>query len=127
MPEQRGAVYHRQRLVEALKEQIGIILEGELADPRIGLCVVTEIVIAPGGKAARVLVQVEGTEEEQQETMEGLNAARGYIRVSVREAMGVRHTPELTFHLDQSEQMSGRINELLGRVEKRKKKTEGDG
>lgn len=121
MIENRSAAHHRSRLTEALKEQITIILEGELADPRIGLCTVTEIVFAPGGKAARVLVQAEGTEDEQRETMEGLTAARAYIRVSVREALGVRQVPELTFHQDLSEKFGGRINELLGRVEKRKK------
>ena len=78
-------------MADALKEQFAIILEGELADPRIGLCNVSEIVYAPGGKAARVLVQVEGTEEEQRETIAGLTAARGYIRTSVRDAMGKRH------------------------------------
>ncbi|HUR36449.1 MAG TPA: 30S ribosome-binding factor RbfA [Terriglobales bacterium] len=122
MIENRGAAHHRERMAEALKEQITIILEGELADPRIGLCNVSEIVYAPGGKSARVLVQVEGTEEEQRETIEGLTAARAYIRTSVRDAIGKRHVPELTFHLDRSEQLGGRINELLDRVEKRARK-----
>lgn len=109
-------------MAEALKEQITIVLEGELADPRIGLCHVSEIVYAPGGKAARVLIQAEGTEDEQRETIAGLMAARGYIRTSVRDAIGKRHVPELTFHLDQSQKIGGRIDELLHRVEKRSKK-----
>jgi len=122
MTENRSAAYHRERLAEALKEQIAIVIEGELADPRIGLATVTEIVIAPGGKAARVLVQAVGSEEEQQQTLEGLTAARAYVRSSVREALGLRHAPELTFHLDHSMEFGGRIDQLLHRVEKRAKK-----
>jgi ribosome-binding factor A len=33
--------------------------------------------------------------------------------------------PELTFHLDRSRRVTGRIEELLGRVEKRAKKKQG--
>jgi ribosome-binding factor A len=29
--------------------------------------------------------------------------------------MGVRHVPELTFHLDRTDRMTARIDELLGR------------
>lgn len=122
MTERRGASHHRERVAEALREQVDIILEGELRDPRIGLCHVTEVVMAPGGKAARVLINVTGSDEEAEATMEGLTAARAWIRSEVRVALGVRHVPELTFHLDRSEQVTGRIDQLLGRVKKRERK-----
>ena len=122
MPVNRSAEHHRERLVEALREEIDAIIEGELTDPRIGLCYVTEIVMAPGGKAARVLVNVDGTDEEGDATIEGLSAARGYIRTTVRDRLGKRHVPELTFHQDKSQQIEGRIDELLHRVEKRQRK-----
>ena len=52
MPEQRGKQHHLERLSEALKEEIGAIIEGELGDPRVGLCNVTEVLLAPDGKCA---------------------------------------------------------------------------
>jgi len=36
--------------------------------------------------------------------------------------MGVRHVPDLTFAIDRSEKMTGRMEELLGRMRKREKK-----
>ena len=42
MPEDRGREYHRERLREALREEIWALLEGELRDPRIGLASVNE-------------------------------------------------------------------------------------
>ncbi len=120
MPENRNAAHHRDRVVEALKDEITTILEGELADPRIGLCTVKEVILAPGGRAARVLVQVDGDETEGDETIQGLSAARAFIRAEVRVRLGKRHVPELTFHLDRSEQVQSRIDELLGRVGKRR-------
>ena len=41
--EKRGAKYHRERLGEALREEIETIVEGELGDPRIGLVSVTSV------------------------------------------------------------------------------------
>ncbi len=33
--------------------------------------------------------------------------------------MGVRHVPELSFAIDRSQKMTGRMDELLGRMRKR--------
>jgi ribosome-binding factor A len=121
MPEQRARQYHMGRIVEALKEEIGSIIEGELGDPRIALCTVSEVVLNPDGKSARVFLQVQGDEREQKETLKGVNAAKGYIRRELLERLGVRHVPDLTFLLDRSEEYGARIDELLGRIKKRKK------
>jgi ribosome-binding factor A len=125
MPVNRSAEHHRERLVDAIKEEIIAIIEGELSDPRIGLCFVTEVVLAPGGKSARVLIQADGSEEEAAETIEGLMGARGYVRSEVRNRLGKRHVPELTFHLDRSQQIERRLTEVLKRVKKRAKKGTG--
>jgi ribosome-binding factor A len=122
MPENRSAEHHRERLTDALREEIDAIIGGELTDPRIGLCHVSEVVLAPGGKSARVLVEVEGDDEQADRTIEGLTAARGFIRTEVRDRLGKKHVPELAFHADRSQRVRGRIEELLGRVEKRQKK-----
>lgn len=121
MQEPRAPKYQRERRVEALREEIDLILEGELADPRIGLVAVSEVVLAPGGKMARVFVRVDGDEEEADQTLDGLNAAKGFIRRQLAERMGLHHAPELIFVIDRSEQYSSRIDELLGRVRKKRK------
>lgn len=121
MVEPRVPKHQRERRVEALREEIDLILEGELGDPRIGLTAVSEVVLAPGGKTARVFVRVDGDDEEAEETLEGLNAAKGFIRRQLSERMGLRHAPELLFVIDRSEQYASRIDELLGRVRKRRR------
>src|SRR3984885_14243048 len=119
MPEQRARTYHRNRVANTFSEEIGAMLEGELSDPRIAPRYVTDVVPAPGGKSVRVFVAVHGTEEEETSTLEGLMTARAYIRSQLRDRMGVRHVPELSFAIDRSEKMTGRMDELLGRMRKR--------
>jgi ribosome-binding factor A len=122
MPEQRARTYHRGRVASTFAEEITAMLEGELSDPRIAPCYVTEVVLAPGGKSCRVFIAVTGSAAEEDDTLAGLMAARAYIRTEIRDRMGVRHVPELTFAIDRSEKMGARMDELLGRMEKHRGK-----
>jgi ribosome-binding factor A len=126
MPEYRARTYHRNRVASTFSEEIGAMLEGELSDPRIAPSYVTDVVLAPGGKSARVFVAVHGSETEEESTLEGLMAARDFIRSSLRDRMGVRHVPDLTFAIDRSERLTGRMDELLARTRKRDKKREAN-
>lgn len=122
MPLQRAREHHRNRVASTFAEEITAMLEGELSDPRIAPCYVTEVVLAPGGKSCRVFIAVHGGEAEETDTLAALMAARGYIRTEIRDRMGVRHVPELTFQIDRSEKIGARMDELLGRMEKRSQK-----
>jgi ribosome-binding factor A len=124
--EKRGVKYHRGRVGEALREEIETLVEGELADPRIGLVSVTEVHIADDGRSAQVWVNVEGDDRDADESLEGLEAAKSYIRHELVERLRLRRAPELVFRLDRAEQEKARVEELLSRAKKRsrsKKKT----
>jgi ribosome-binding factor A len=116
---EHGGRHHRERMGEAIRDEISIILEGELGDPRIGLVSVSEVHLAPDGRSARIVVSVAGDEEEAVRTMEGLLNARSYIRRELAARLRLRQAPELHFHLDHSGQHGTRVEELLGRIKKR--------
>ena len=117
--EKRALKYHRGRVGEALREEIETILEGELGDPRIGLANVSEVLLAPDSRSARVMVVVQGNDAAAAATMEGLQAACGYVRRELAERLHLRRPPELIFIQDRSQQYEARIDELLGRSKKR--------
>jgi ribosome-binding factor A len=117
--EKRGAKYHRERLGEALREEIETILEGELGDPRIGLVNVSSVMLGGDSRAARIFVVVQGDDEEAERTLEGLTAAVGFIRRELAERLQLRRPPELYFQLDRSQTYAARIDELLKRNKKR--------
>lgn len=121
--EHRGQKYHRGRLSEAIREEIETILEGELADPRIGLASVTSVVMADDARSARVMVHVAGDEAEGVRTLEGLAAAKNYVRHEIAERLRLRRPPELYFQIDRSDELAGRVDELLSREKKRRRKT----
>jgi ribosome-binding factor A len=117
--ENRAAQHHRERLADAMRDEIAAIVEGELADPRIGLATVTDVQLAPDGKQAFVLVNVSGNADEEKDTLAGLQAAKGYIKHELLDRLRIRHSPELHFRLDRSQQYETRINDLIERVKKR--------
>jgi ribosome-binding factor A len=122
MPEHRARKHHQNRVAETLKEEIGAMIEGELSDPRIDFCHVSEVALNPGGKSARVYVAIDSTVKDivksEAQTIAGLEAAKGYIRSELKERMGVRHVPELSFLADRSGRFQARIEELMSRGRK---------
>jgi len=125
MPEHRARKHHQDRVAETLRLEIGAMIEGELSDPRIDFCYVTEVALNPGGKSARVYVAVDNSVKDiakaEISTIAGLEAAKGYIRFELKERMGVRHVPELSFLADRSGRFQARIEELMDRSRKRQK------
>jgi ribosome-binding factor A len=125
MPEHRARKHHQDRVAETLRLEIGIMIDGELSDPRIANCYVSEVALNPGGKSARVYVAVDTTikniEQAEKDTVAGLEAAKGYIRYELKERMGVRHVPDLNFLADRSGRFQARIVELMDRSRKRHK------
>jgi ribosome-binding factor A len=123
MPEHRGRKHHQDRVAETLRVEIGAMIEGELSDPRIDFCYVSEVALNPGGKSARVYVALDSAVKDiakaEAETIAGLEAAKGHIRFELKERMGVRHVPDLNFLADRSGRFQARIEELMGRSKKR--------
>ena len=108
------AGHRHERVAEEILHELGIMVAGELKDPRIeALVTITEVRVTPDLKHARVFVSVIGSEAEQKNTITGLFAAVGYIRHQLTERIQLRRAPEIHFILDHSEEYAQRIEELL--------------
>jgi ribosome-binding factor A len=122
MPEHRGRKHHQNRVAETLRDEIGAMIEGELSDPRIDFCHVSEVALNPGGKSARIYIVIDSNapdiDKAEAQTLAGLEAAKGYIRHELKDRMGVRHVPELSFLADRQDRYEARIEELMSRSRK---------
>ena len=111
--------HHRERLVEEIRQEIGVMLAGELKDPRLDLSIlVTEARLSPDQRQVRVWVDVHGTEAEQTAALAALEAAAGYIRRQLTERLQLRRSPHPEFVLDHSAEYGARIEDLLRREKK---------
>ena len=114
---------HRpERVAEEIRNEVSLMLAGELKDPRLALPLhVMEVRVGPGMRQVRVYVQLQGSEEERAAALDGLRAAAGFIRHELVERLQLRRAPEILFVVDQSEEYGKRIDELLQKVKQPEK------
>ena len=111
---------HRpERLAESIRDELTELIEGELADPRIGLAAITEVNLAPEMRVAHVFVSVAGDDAEQRRSLAGLIAARGFLKAELAARLHLRRVPELRFELDTRAQRVARLEQLLERARRR--------
>lgn len=101
------------RVGELLREEISHIILREMKDPRIGFVSVTDVEVSGDLRHAKVFISVYGTETEKEETMQGLQKARGYVRKLVGDRIKIHHTPELLFRYDDSIEHGVHISEII--------------
>jgi ribosome-binding factor A len=93
------------------------IIQHQLKDPRIGFVSITQVNMSPDLRQARVRVSVLGSEEEQTNSLRGLNSAKGLIRHELgRRLSNLRFAPDLHFELDPSIEYSVHISKRLREV-----------
>ncbi len=105
------------RVNQLIKEEISLLLQRELKDPRLGFVTVTEVETARDLRTARVFVSVLGEEAQWTASLAALASARGFIRSWLRQHLDLRVTPELEFRADRSMQHAARIQELLKQLD----------
>ncbi|HEX8089467.1 MAG TPA: 30S ribosome-binding factor RbfA [Blastocatellia bacterium] len=102
-----------ERLAEQIKEEVSLIIAGEVEDPRVGFVTVTEARVSPDLKHAKIYVSVLGTEKEVKESLAALKHASGFIRTQLGAMLRMKRTPELHFVYDETTETAARIEELL--------------
>ena len=109
--------FRSERIAEEIRNEVMLMLAGELKDPRLAVpLIVTEVRVAAGMRVIRVFVQVDGTDAEREDAMKGLKAASKFIRHELVERLQLRRAPEVMFIPDNSEEYGQRIDELLKKV-----------
>jgi ribosome-binding factor A len=113
-------VNHRhERIGEEIAHEINAMLAGELKDPRLEMSVVVnQVLVAHDMRHARVLVGVRGTQAEQKGALKALEHASNYIRHEILERLQLRRVPDLHFSLDNSQEYTERIDQLLKELKK---------
>ena len=106
----------QERLAEQIRDEVAQMLVRELKDPRLGFTTVTRVELSSGLQHARVLISVLGDVAAQQETLEGLASASGYLRHEIAHRLRLRRAPEMVFVLDRGAEASEKIEELLRKL-----------
>ncbi len=105
------------RVNQLVKEEISMLLQRELKDPRLGFVTVTEVEVSKDLRLAKVFVSVLGDDKHWQASMAALGSARGFVRNWLRHHLDLRVTPEIEFRADHSMEHAAHIQSLLKKVQ----------
>jgi len=101
-----------RRVNAAVKEVLSEALV-ELKDPRIGFVTITAVETSSDLRHARVFVSVLGSEEQREQTLEGLSAAHGLLQGHVARELRMKRTPQLAFEYDPTVERGVRMSRLI--------------
>lgn len=103
----------QDRMNERIRTILSELFLREISDPRLQGLTVTEVAIDPELMHANVYVNALGDEDRQDEVMQALKRANGFLRREVGQRVHTRNTPELHFRWDTTLEHGKRIDELL--------------
>lgn len=117
---------HRQgRMGEEIRKIISDLLFKGLKDPRLSAMIsITAVEVTSDGSYATVYVSVLGMDSDkekaaaqQQDTLDALNSAKGFIRKEIGRQIKLRHVPDLIFKIDKSLEYGRHIDELISTLD----------
>ena len=107
-----------EKVAEAIKQEVAVILQRGLKDPRVGFVTVTKVRVSADLQHATVYFSLLESHGNLSETEAGLKSASGYIRRLLGDRLHLRVTPEIVFHSDSTVVDSFRISKLLDSLKK---------
>jgi len=111
--------WRQDQLSEVISRELSDLLRTRLKDPRVGFASITAVDLSADLRHAKVFVSVMGDEQEQHATLAALHHASGYLRHELAQRLTVRHTPDISFRLDQSIAHGAHLLELINQVSAR--------
>ena len=104
------------RVNEQIKREIGVIIQQELADPRLRFVTITNVDVSRDLRTAKVYFSALGENSAAQAAKKALESAAGTIRRYVGGHIKMRYTPEFHFIHDRSVEFSARVEQTLTEI-----------
>jgi len=114
------------RVANAMRKEIGLILQRELRDPRLGFITITKVEVSPDLREAKAYYSVLGSDKQVKSSAIALGRAKGYIKKLVGDRIKLRYVPSISFYKDKGIEYGARVEEILTEIERKRKETEGN-
>jgi len=105
-----------RRHAERVRELVASVVRTQIKDPRLGMITITDARITGDLRDATVYYTVLGDAAAQAGTAAALDSANGLVRSTVGKALGLRHSPTLTFIHDDVQEHAKHIDDLLAQA-----------
>jgi ribosome-binding factor A len=105
-----------QRVAEAVRHEIGTMLQRDIDTSGFGLLTVTDVIMTADLKLAKVYVSHYRSEHSNADVLAFLDEHARDIRMAVGRAVRLKFTPELRFYIDETMNKVERIEQILADI-----------
>jgi len=106
-----------ERVSSIIQQELGYLLREQVNDPRLtSLISITKVSTSPDLRLTKVFISTLGNEVNKNEILQGFAAASGFLRKQLANRLKLKHTPELSFHLDDSIERGAEVLSLIEQV-----------
>lgn len=107
------------RISEEVRRVVSEIIANDIKDPRVNsMTTVTKVEVTRDLGFAKIYISVLGNNKEKEETIKGLESAKGFIRSEIGSRIELRYAPDPIFYLDESIEQAIYISNLIDKVNK---------
>lgn len=116
----RSGFSRGDKVRKAMMREVSDIIRGELNEPALvnEVISVTDVVISPDNRHAKVFVSILGDDEKRETIMAVLIESQSKIRQHVGQRVRLRYTPEIEIRYDDSLERGSRVTDLLNQISK---------
>ena len=116
--------HRHERVAESIREELEELIACELADPRVGVATITETLLSPDFRHAHIRLSLEGTAQEQEQTLAGINHAKPFLKRELTDRLQLYRMPELHFEPDLPASLAAKAPQILKRIKRGRPKPE---
>ena len=112
------------RVSEAIKRELSLILQERISDPRISGLSITKVEVSRDLRNAKVYYLKFLDEAERQEVQKALKKAGSFLRNELARRISMKFTPRLSFLEDKAEEAEENIERTFEAIEEEHKETD---
>jgi ribosome-binding factor A len=115
MPRKASSVPNRGfRVADQIQRDLAELIARELKDPRVGMVTINAVEVTPDYAHAKVFFSL--LTGNPDETLEGLNAAAGFLRNGLFKRLHIHTVPTLHFVFDRTTERAADMNALISKA-----------
>ncbi len=114
-----------RQVADTIQRILSEVIQYDLKDPRVGFATIVGVDVSADLQHAWIRISIMGDDVQRDETMEGLQSAKGFLRKRLAEEMKhLRLVPTLHLEMDTSLDYSMHIDDLLRQVKQEREEHE---
>ncbi|MEI8134571.1 MAG: 30S ribosome-binding factor RbfA [bacterium] len=105
-----------ERVAGEIQKILSNLFQRDFSHLADGLLTVTMVRMAPDLRSCRVYISIIGGKKMNEEILSSMKLEAPHIRSAMGRSLRLRHTPELFFYLDDTQEEVSRMEELFKKI-----------